>query len=558
MGKKNLSIFRCVVFLVFVMSAFGMISSAEVNGTGSVQMVLPEYLITIKGESIDNENAQYPLLNYNGITYIPLIYNLSRTLGVETTWHDKEGVAIETTGISCELYLVKSTQNNKTRKFQYRAIFPSFKVTINGMNYNSEAFVLKKKYPALLYNNLIYLPLTSEVAEALDLKLQFSVESGLSIENSNPKVENIDSVSSNVKYDEHSELVVVIDKKIYFMTPDRTLAMVSEEDGELAELFQLPEESNLSALEVDGGNVFLNVHIGGALMGSDMVYEILNEGGKRLISDSYNRVHEFDDFNIMYWAGPMPYPGNLTISRTPKAVYDVADYVPLGSKSVLYGWYWHQEGDSEGGTPSDQVYSSGDYIYLLGFDKMHPDYTSLYEVNAINGVSKKLIYRETKDIKRYGDYIYYISKDIFGHAAVYKYNMKTQSDIHEATSVSGISQYDVLGNNVYFTDDMGLLYEVAIVESPVSITTGRVYQDQSAPCEAIKTFRGDRDYLVITFGAEAQVPHRLLVLDKNGKIVFKTSDHSDIKNISIDNGNLYYMNSGTQHFCRVSLRDIEN
>ena len=65
-------------------------------------------------------------------------------------------------------------------------------------------------------------------------------------------------------------------------------------------------------------------------------------------------------------------------------------------------------------------------------------------------------------------------------------------------------------------------------------------------------------YLVCTFFETAESKYRILVLDENDKVVFKTSDSANIDKITIINDNIYYFNETTQTICLSNLNSNDN
>ncbi|HML36947.1 MAG TPA: hypothetical protein PKA19_05965 [Bacillota bacterium] len=66
---------------------------------------------------------------------------------------------------------------------------------------------------------------------------------------------------------------------------------------------------------------------------------------------------------------------------------------------------------------------------------------------------------------------------------------------------------------------------------------------------------GDQDeYLICTFEETAESRYRIMIFDKSGDVVFKTSDRAYPRNISIEGKNLYFYNITTGTVCTGKLR----
>lgn len=91
--------------------------------------------------------------------------------------------------------------------------------------------------------------------------------------------------------------------------------------------------------------------------------------------------------------------------------------------------------------------------------------------------------------------------------------------------------FQVLGGAIYYVNaDDNRLYAVGKGQSinPYGSAAG------------LKTEEG---YLVCTFHEENGNPYRIMVLDIDGEVVFKSSDTANINTVSIEDGRLYYMES---------------
>ena len=62
--------------------------------------------------------------------------------------------------------------------------------------------------------------------------------------------------------------------------------------------------------------------------------------------------------------------------------------------------------------------------------------------------------------------------------------------------------------------------------------------------------------LVCTFIETPESKYRIMVLNKDGEIIFKTSDTSEIDKISIIDDSIYFYNKTTQTICIGDLKTI--
>ncbi|HCF49320.1 MAG TPA: DUF5050 domain-containing protein, partial [Syntrophomonas sp.] len=107
----------------------------------------------MNGVVIDNSYSQYPLLVYKDITYFPMTYYDCRFLGLESLWNSHTGLVVVKTDVNWDYHKYSASAKNSS---SYNARVASFRVTVNGKEIDNSS----KKYPLLLFRNVIYFPLT--------------------------------------------------------------------------------------------------------------------------------------------------------------------------------------------------------------------------------------------------------------------------------------------------------------------------------------------------------------------------------------------------------------
>ena len=529
---------------------------------------LPAYPINLNGKMIDNAHLEYPFLTYKGITYMPLTYNLTRCLGIETSWTSENGLKVDVTNVSSEYNpQLKKSQNAKRIKVQA----PQYQVLVNDTPLSGD-----DTYPCFVYNNIVYLPLTTELTEnELNLSLQYDGKRGLAINAVNSIVKKHENVSQNLNRSDWKNMVRVCKNKIYYID-DQNRVMVDSsveskafvEINEIISHYMEADFISIYGLTVKGNDVLLTFHIGGALMGEDLVYKLFEDGTSELISSRYYNVSQFDEFNVRYWAGPFLDRGNLGIAlksdigfakRVGFVPKDEECYKQLGSTDILYGIYWHEDKARENESVNRGYYSGahsiilrGDDLYLLGYDRVNGDHTSIYKVNYKTNETKELISHDVGSFIASGDELYYISPATEFADAFYRYNINTQKDEMLYQADGYLSEYAFLGTHLYFIDDKRQ-FKMVLDEN----TSQPVPSTESTSCEGLKLFDDEETYLVSTFKETADSKYRIIVLNEAEEIVFKTSDYANLRSISIDDDVLYYVNEASGNLCSVSLKGIQ-
>ena len=64
-----------------------------------VTATLPTFPVTLNGVAMEQQYAQYPLLVYKDITYVPMTWEETRLLGLETTYTQADGLGVNKTAV---------------------------------------------------------------------------------------------------------------------------------------------------------------------------------------------------------------------------------------------------------------------------------------------------------------------------------------------------------------------------------------------------------------------------------------------------------------------------
>lgn len=119
--------------------------------------VLPTFPITVNGQVIDNNSAQYPVFVYQNIAYVPMTYHFARFLGIVTYW-DGAANTFSMRGSS-----IRGNYVPDTGYTHYSNTLPitklSCNIAINGVTIPFQE-LQGDQYPLVIYNGIIYFPLT--------------------------------------------------------------------------------------------------------------------------------------------------------------------------------------------------------------------------------------------------------------------------------------------------------------------------------------------------------------------------------------------------------------
>ena len=140
-----------------------------------VEVVIPNFPVMLNGVEYDSSEAMYPMINHKGITYFPMTWNLSRGLGLSTTYNSADGLGINSSSESLEMTYTKGGNNTSGL---YKATLPNYEIKINGKSINNST----EEYPILNFRSVTYFPLTWRFAvEEFNWDYKYSNENGLVI-----------------------------------------------------------------------------------------------------------------------------------------------------------------------------------------------------------------------------------------------------------------------------------------------------------------------------------------------------------------------------------------
>jgi hypothetical protein len=147
-----------------------MSSMTEPSG---IRVTPPAFDVTVNGTKINTQMSKYPVMVYKDITYLPMTWNYTQALGLDTSWSPNTGFSIRKGKKTPTMLQQESGVTSTT----IRAKFPEYNVFVNDSWVDNS----KEDYPILTYNDVTYIPMTS----------QYAAQLGLNIYDSFPKKEPI-------------------------------------------------------------------------------------------------------------------------------------------------------------------------------------------------------------------------------------------------------------------------------------------------------------------------------------------------------------------------------
>lgn len=522
-----MGIFGMKKILVCIIVFMILITPMETFGkTDSVEIGLPTFQVVFNGEKIENNTRTYPLITYKGITYFPMTYYDARFLGLETSWNQNSGLKVYKTDVSggYRTYSGK-TENTKT---DYATI-PTFKIEINGKLVDNT----KEIYPLLSYKNITYFPMTWRWAVGeFKWKYTFDVKKGLSIQSDKTvkRTKSLYGINSDAFIFSEGYCYYSDGKAIYQKSIVNN-GMPAKKVYEL-ELWSYGEDSNSRAphsLYKEDGNVMLKYHQGGAIMGYDVYIQLNSDGSHEEIASGYLLYKRINDFIIEAYQGPGPYENNMTMEEKDGTIKNI------GNPDYIYGWFWHTDESGNGGEGSRDIYLLNDDLYIMAFNmKQDTDASRIHRVNLTTNETERVSNLITYGFKADGGNLYCISGGQL-------YEISLISAIETKFDTKGlIEQYEALNGRIYYINSEQKLYQAGKDESI------------NALGKAITVYK-ENNYITATFAEESNNPYRLIVIDSQGNIVYRTADVV-LDMVGIENGRLYYVENYTRNIYSVDLK----
>ncbi|MFV0517021.1 MAG: hypothetical protein ACK5MV_06460 [Aminipila sp.] len=174
---------RNILILIFIISTFIFIVSTQSTFAAekAVKASLPTFKVQINGTVINSKKAEYPLLLYKNITYMPMTYDYCNLLGLESSWTEKEGLKIALRA-GKEIPTVNEPTLNSNNTQNIYASIVSTPITINGKQIDNQ----KEPYPFLRYRDITYFPMTYKFTNGeFNIYSNFLKEYGLGVYSEN-------------------------------------------------------------------------------------------------------------------------------------------------------------------------------------------------------------------------------------------------------------------------------------------------------------------------------------------------------------------------------------
>lgn len=150
--------------------------SVSVSYAAEAGVTLPAFKVALNGTNFESTSAKYPLIVYKDITYFPMTWNLSRSLGLTLKFSAETGLDIQKA--ASQDTVKQDTAGSNRLNTVYSAKIVTYPVVVGGQPIDNT----KEAYPILNFRDITYFPLTWRFAkEMFGWDYQFSQTGGLVI-----------------------------------------------------------------------------------------------------------------------------------------------------------------------------------------------------------------------------------------------------------------------------------------------------------------------------------------------------------------------------------------
>ncbi len=165
------------IAVVFCLAAVLLCVASPVYAASGVAVQVPQFAVMLNDKVYDNQHAKYPLLVYNDVTYFPMTYQLTRSLGLVTGWEEGKG-----------LYIAQHAEwgqeepdmtGNNRLGGRYQATVPNYPIYVNGWQVKNSG----EQYPLLNFRNVTYFPLSWHYAhDEFGWNINWDAKTGLRVD----------------------------------------------------------------------------------------------------------------------------------------------------------------------------------------------------------------------------------------------------------------------------------------------------------------------------------------------------------------------------------------
>ena len=572
-----------VLFLVLLLTLTACPLTASAASRLPVPASIPWFPVTIGGVTLDSLYEEYPVIFFNDITYLPLTYYGCQLLGLYVDWGPEKGLIISDMGTKGEYVPYRRAKPNPGT---LTAVPATGRITIKGTPIDNAT----EEWPFLFFRDITYIPLTwRNMHDLLGCDYAWDPVNGLVIDRAVSEASNV----LRLPLSENNRTVQAYAGYFWYTNGNGDIARTPMTGGPSEFVYEMPinsfiadDQKAVGSFWMNGDNLYLGYHVGGAIMGSDYVLRLDPDGtvssptgtnvnpddGRTYFNSLRGEYLKTDGYDVIAYHWPANSYNNLRIRRDGEA-----DWTALGEPGYLYGSTTTEQengGLSYNMPNSGYLYESNGKIYTLAhnsFAKADPaewtedtwyeqSWTKYYEPDLVWPQHSRVCSvdpatGETVFLTEYadglfveGDTIYYLTADthVLKACDLNGKNVRTLSPDGVC-----VTQFTVVNGTVYYAEGV-----TRFMRSRVNDYEEWVYRTDDCPLYVL-TAKGPKrigttplvrmdaseGYLIARLAPDSETPAsdpvRLAVYD--GEDELYTIRGADVISAGVSDGNLYFV-----------------
>lgn len=143
----------------------------------NVAVQVPTFSVELNDVAYDNQRATYPLLVYQDVTYFPMTYRMTRSMGLTTAWDNTRGLYIAQHREEDAAPMEEMDGKNKLGG-KYTASIVNYPIKVNSWSIDNS----KEPYPLLNFRGVTYFPLSWRYAhDEFGWDIKWDAKTGLQV-----------------------------------------------------------------------------------------------------------------------------------------------------------------------------------------------------------------------------------------------------------------------------------------------------------------------------------------------------------------------------------------
>jgi len=508
-----------------------------------VQVVLPDFPVTLNGHSVENETRQYPLFLYKDITYFPLTWYDCRLMGLETKWSAENGLEIFRSHVTSSY---ASYEMNVRNKSTFKATNFELPITVGGEHMDQNSI----GYPLLKYRDVTYVPMTWGLAyEAFGWEYSFNEESGLRMSSENIPVKKIDLPDyaglNDVAYFEGYYYYVETQNEQNHIYRVSASGGVEPERLHSYDLGSNYGYENLLNFEVRNDALWFIYHIGGATMGSDIYKKIHSDGQVSLEFAGYLNFIETENGTLINYLYVPPSGNNLAFvtANDLNDSYNMENRI--GDPGLIYGWYTHTEDgqNSYGHELSTTIIENQVYVIASPYPLEEGGLNQLYRINLDSGEMDRIVDADIAEFKIREAHIYY-TKSTDRHLYMSDMNGKNEVQLSDVplSEYGSKRWFDVMNGQAFYMID-GEEYETYLKRVDMNA------EDPLVLVEPVEIILVTAEYLICQLKAEED--YGIKIINADGRTVLSITDQAT--RVFVEDGHILFIEPETNEVRQIRL-----